>query len=133
MMLSAETSALRRIGKEPDFYGNRIAYAYGCDQDELQPNPSAHYNFEIMLDGAELVCSIDVYSALGGLGLPSGEFDVDAWNAALIHLRGSANRANYSSLASVARAILRGYRVVLPDGEEFHVAALYSCQSTVKS
>ncbi len=133
MMLSAEIAALCRIGKEPNFYGNRIASTYGCDQDELQPTPTADYHFEIMLDGAELVCSIDVYSALGGLGFPPGEFDVDAWEAAKIHLRGSANRANYSSLASAARAILRGYRVVLPDGEEVHVAALYSCQSTVKS
>lgn len=131
MMLSAEIAALRRMGPAPDFAGRRIAYSHGYDGDDLLPSTAAHYLFEIQQDGAELVCSIDIYSALGFPG--EGEFDVDDWEAAMIRLAGMANRANYHALQSAARAILKGYRVMLPSGQLVHVEALYGSSAGVKS
>ena len=132
MMLSAEIAALRRIGLASDFDGRRIAYAYGCDLDGLLQD-TACYDFEMMFDGAELACTIDVYSALRSQNGSPGEFDVDAWEAAKIHLRGAPTRENYRALQSTARAVLKGYRVVLPGGKSIHVPALYATSPAVKS
>ena len=38
-----------------------------------------------------------------------------------------ATRAGYYALQSTARAVLKGYRVVLPDGETIHVPELMKC------
>ena len=132
MMLSAEVAALRRIGPAPDFNGRRIAYAFSFDGDELQPSTARHYDFEIVQDGAELACTIDIYCALGHDD-PSFAFDVDAWEAAKIRLRGTATRENYHALQSAARAVLKGYRVGLPSGERVHVPALYALRQAVQS
>lgn len=108
-MLSAEVAALRRIGPPADFDGGRMAFAFGCCIDD--PIPAGRdYNFDISLDHGELVCVIDVYSAIG---YEPAEFDVDAWEAEKIHIRVPATRGAYQALQSAARAILKGFRVAI--------------------
>lgn len=104
-MLSAEIAALRRIGPLPDFDGRRMAFAFGYRLDDPMPT-GRDYHFDISLDHGELVCVIDVYSAIG-----YEHFDVDAWEAKKIRLRSPVTRDAYKVLQSVARAILKGYRV----------------------
>lgn len=120
-MLSAEVAALRRIGPQPDFNGRRMAFAFGYTFDGLT-SEEQEYLFEISLNGGELVCVIDVYSAIDAC--PAEEFDVDAWEAGKICLHASVNRDNYRSMASVARAVLGGRRVIFPNGEVIHVKEL---------
>lgn len=122
MMLSEEIYALRRFGKF-DIMGERITYAYGRFYDWSIP-VDMEYDFEIMLDGGVLYCSIDVYSAIG---YPPGEFDVDAWTDQQINLNAPATRADYYALRGIARSILKGYRVVLRDGETIHIPELKKC------
>ena len=117
-MLSAEIAALRRIGPPADFDGGRMAFAFGCGFDDPMPS-GKDYHFDISLDHGELVCVIDVYSAVG-----YEHFDVDAWEAKKIRLRSPMMRAAYQELQSAARAILKGVRVVLPGGDVIHVAEL---------
>ena len=119
-MLSAEIAALRRIGPPADFDGGRMAFAFGCCLDDPMP-AGRDYHFDVELDGGELVCTIDVYSAIG---YQPAKFDVDAWEAKNIRLHAPVTRDAYRSLQSAARAILKGLRVVLPDGEMIHVKEL---------
>ncbi len=118
-MLSAEIAALRRIGPLPDFDGQRMAFAFGYRLDDPMA-AGKDYPFDISLDHGELVCVVDVYSAIG-----YEHFDVDAWEAKKIRLRTQVTRDAYQALQSTARAILKGFRVNLPgSGEIIHVAEL---------
>lgn len=123
MMLSAEITALRRIGATCGFNGERIPYAFGSFWDDLMP-VGMNYDFDITLADGTLHCQLDVYTAVG---FPAGEFDVDAWTDQMISLTVPATRAGYYALQSTARAVLKGYRVVLPDGETIHVPELMKC------
>lgn len=108
-MLSAEIAALRRIGQPADFDGGRCAYAFGYGFGEGMPD-DPKYDFEIVLERNELVCTIDIYSALNPT---PPDFDVDAWEAQKIHIRTPATRGAYQALQSAARAILKGFGVVV--------------------
>ena len=119
-MLSAEIAALRRIGAPADFGGGRMAFAFGYTFDG-KTSEEQEYLFEISLDGSALVCVIDVYSAVGYV---PAEFDVDAWDARKIIIRGPATREDFRIQASIARAVLKGFRVHLSDGTEIHVKEL---------
>lgn len=123
MMLSAEISALRRIGATCGFNGERIPYAFGSYWDYSMP-VGDEYDFDITLRDDALYCSIDVYTARG---YPAGEFDVDAWTDQVIVLTSPATRTDYYALQGIARSILKGYRVVLPDGETIHIPELMKC------
>ena len=120
MNVSQEIAALRRIGPGRDFDGGRMAFAFGVRFDDPMP-AEQDYNFDISLAGGELACVIDVYSAIG---YTPAEFDVDAWESKKIRLQTSATRDAYQALQSTARAILKGFRVALPNGELIHVKEL---------
>lgn len=110
MNLQSEISALTHIGVERNIEGRRIAFAYGYGGlDEAQRD----YLFEIVIKDGELVATVDRYTAGG---VPPIGFDVDAWEAAQLHLTAPIERHSFRELARCARAILAGRNVTLAGG-----------------
>lgn len=110
MDIQREISALARIGIERNIEGQRIAFAYGYGGlDEAQRD----YLFEIVIRDGELVATVDRYIAAG---VPPIAFDVDAWEAAQLHLTAPIERRSFRELARCARAILAGRSIALAGG-----------------
>lgn len=106
-----EVMALRRMALR-DIYGESIAYAFGIGE-----TSACDYLFEVAFDkrSKTLRLTIDAYR----WKQPEGDFDVDAWEVAMVHLTGTGNdlRALFYTMSQVARALLSGRAVTLPNGE----------------
>lgn len=114
-----EVAALRRWVQKR-FDGTSIpGQAFGiCMQTEcLTGNRAKEYDFTITESNDILTLEIDCYTAMHGLSFTPDSFDVDAWEDAKLFFYVPSSRVAYVELHRMARALLNGRDVRLPDGE----------------
>ena len=111
--MNLEISALHRIGAERNIDGERITYAYGYGND-LLADEQRESLFEIVIDGDHLLATVDCHSAAGRPVITCDE--ADAWEAAKLYLTAPVTRYDFQELARVARCLIAGRDIRLPDG-----------------